>query len=135
MSGASQSVFVIEDDAMMRAALNSLLLAHGFAPRFAPSAELALLDPHWESAECLIVDVGLPGMSGIELVEQAAQREPSFAQRVIFISARDSQELQESARRVGARACLGKPFSGHVLTGLVREIIARNAAPLRETGS
>ena len=128
MSGPSQSIFVVEDDAMMRAALNSLLLAHGFEPWFAPSGELALLDAHWETSDCLIVDVGLPGMSGIEFVEAIGRRDAALPQRVIFISARDSLELQAAAQRLGARAFLRKPFPGQVLADLVWQVVERTEA-------
>ena len=128
MPGPSHSIFVVEDDAMMRAALNSLLHAHGFEPRFAPTAELALLDAHSEMCDCLIVDIGLPGMSGLEFVEAMARRDATTPQRVIFISANDSIEQQAATQRLGARALLRKPFPGQLLIDLVRQVVARTVA-------
>jgi FixJ family two-component response regulator len=127
VSAPSPSIFVVEDDAMMRDALNSLLHAHGFEPRFAPTAELALLDAKCEASECLIVDIALPGMSGLEFVGQMARRAALLPQRVIFITASDAPELLAAAQRLGARALLRKPFPGGVLAELVRQIVARNA--------
>ena len=129
MSRLGHSIFVIEDDPMMRVALNSLLDARGYAPRFAPSAELALLDAHCETAECLLVDVVLPGMSGLEFVEALAARAPGVARRVIFMSAHDSLELQAAAQRLGARAFLRKPFPGQVLADLIEEVIGEPPQP------
>ena len=128
MPGSSHSIFVVEDDALMRVALYSLLQAHGYEPRFAPSGELALLDAQAESCDCLIVDVGLPGMSGLEFVMAMAQRDATLPQRVIFISAQESLELQADAQSIGARAFLRKPFPGQVLADLVRQVVGRTAA-------
>jgi len=127
MSHPRHSIFVIEDDPMMRVALNSLLDARGYAPRFAPTAELALLDAHCETAECLLVDVVLPGMSGLEFVEALAERAPGVARRVIFMSAHDSLELQAAAQRLGARGFLRKPFPGQVLADLIAQVIGAPA--------
>ena len=135
MTRPGHSIFVIEDDPMMRDALNSLLDARGYAPRFAPTAELALLDARCETAECLIVDIVLPGMSGLALVAQLAARLPGIERRVIFITARDSLEVQAAAQSLGARAVLRKPFPGSVLAELIEQIVATSAAAAAATST
>jgi FixJ family two-component response regulator len=134
MSRPGHSIFVIEDDPMMRDALHSLLDARGYAPRFAPTAELALLDAQCETAECLLVDVALPGMSGFDLLEALAARDPGVARRVIFMSAHDSLDLQAAAQRLGARAFLRKPFAGQVLADLIAQVIGE-PTPARPTAT
>ena len=110
MPTQKHNVVVVDDDMSMNQAIKRLLLAGGFTVQTFPSAE-ALLESHAaENAECLVLDMRLPGMSGFELQERLKQ---DGAERpVIFITAHDLPSSQEQARKARAVAYLPKPFLG-----------------------
>ena len=129
MDARTKTVLIVEDNELNMKLFHDLLDAHGYTPRFAPTAELALLDGHCETADCLLVDVALPGLSGLGLVAQLEARIPGIVRRVIVMSARDSLEWQAAAQALGARAFLRKPFPGQVLIELIEQIGASVPAP------
>jgi FixJ family two-component response regulator len=123
MSNSRSSVLVVEDDPAMREALNNLLAVSGFRSCLAGSAEHALQHSRPYHHDCLIVDIDLPGISGLELIEQLSTEHRRLPQRVIFVSALESRDVQTAAEQLGARAFLLKPFSGYRLVELVRQVV------------
>jgi FixJ family two-component response regulator len=122
MPGKTPRIVVVEDDASISQAMERMLRAGGFAPvRFA-SAEAALEAGEAERADCLILDVRLPGMSGFELYRQLVLggAEPP----VIFITAHDELAVREEAERLGAKIYLPKPFSGRRLLHAVSQALS-----------
>jgi FixJ family two-component response regulator len=117
MSKAREQVVVVEDDRGMKEAIQRVLAASGFEVTGFDSAEVALQDRRTLDACCLVLDIHLPGLSGIELYERflAVGRNPP----VIFITAHDDAFYQEQATRLGALGFLIKPFSGHELSAVV----------------
>ena len=116
-------VGIVDDDESVRMAIRSLLRSLGFKVEIFGSAEDLLGSARLDDIACLIVDVRLPGMSGLDLQRQllAANREFSM----IFISAHDDPVARRHAITAGALAFLGKPFSEKALTDAIRSGLSR----------
>jgi FixJ family two-component response regulator len=111
-------VVVIEDDAAERKALGRVLRAGGFESAAYASAEEFRASPPAQSPLCLVLDVRLGGMSGLDL--QRMLRAEGSTLPVIVVSAHDDAELRSEAHRLGCRAYLRKPFAGRTLLELLR---------------
>ncbi len=118
-------VAVVDDDISVRESLESLISSVGLEVRMAASAEEFLSSPHPRKADCLILDVRLPGMSGIELHHYLVAQKCKVP--VIFITAHasDSRARAEAASEwtVGY---LTKPFSDDELLDAVNTALKRN---------
>jgi FixJ family two-component response regulator len=112
-------VVVVDDDESVRESLEGLIRSVGFAVRTFPSAEECL---NWEGlrdTDCLILDVRMPGMDGMELHRRLI--EDRWEMPVIFISAHGSAtEMRAQALRNGAVAFLDKPLSEEALLTAIR---------------
>ena len=113
---------LVEDDAGLREALERRLRSYGIEVRAYPSAELALADDGQKGADCLILDLDLPNMSGLDLVDCLRQR--GVAVPAVIMTAYDKPSARAEARRRGVRHFLAKPFSGSALAQLLEEVIA-----------
>ena len=105
----------------MRIALARFLDLSGFTARAYASAESALGDRTWERAACLVVDVGLPGASGLELLDRRSEAERSIP--VVVITGYDDPRTRGAANDCGACAFIAKPLDGHTLLAAVRRAI------------
>lgn len=114
----SRSVAIVDDDELMRGALQGLLKEAGLPARAFPSAEEFLNSAALNRSSCLIVDVRLPGMSGLEL--QARLREEQTEIPIIFITAHGDERMRTQALRAGAADFLSKPFDDEALLRSVR---------------
>jgi FixJ family two-component response regulator len=122
----SQGVIaIVEDDFGMREALARMLKAAGFEARAYGSAEAFLECGSFADLNCLVVDIHLPGASGIDLQRRLA--EDGEARPVVFITAHDSPLLRREAEELGAVAFLAKPFEGRLLLGAVREALGHRS--------
>lgn len=122
----SQGVIaVVEDDFGMREALTRMLKAAGFEARAYGSAEALLECGSFADLRCLVVDIHLPGASGIDLHRRL--NEDGEARPIVFITAHDSPRLRREAEELGAVAFLAKPFEGRLLLGAVREALGQKA--------
>jgi FixJ family two-component response regulator len=118
----SQGVIaIVEDDFGMREALTRMLKAAGFEARAYGSAEALLECGSFSDLRCLVVDIHLPGASGIEL--QRRLTEDGETRPVVFITAHDSPRLRREAEELGAVAFLAKPFAGSLLLGAVKKAL------------
>jgi FixJ family two-component response regulator len=118
------NIVVVEDDASMRQAIERILNVGGFSAVAFESAEAALAAGVPGTADCLILDVRLPGMSGFELYQQVAASGAEVP--TIFITAHDETSLRERATRMGASGYLPKPFSGrNLLDAIARALRSR----------
>jgi FixJ family two-component response regulator len=110
-------ISVIDDDASVRAALCSLVRSLGFAARPFESAESFLDSPHLAETCCIVPDIQMPGMSGLDLQDrlQAAGN----AIPTVFITAFPEEHLRARAKAGGAIGFLAKPFDGHALAKLL----------------
>lgn len=121
---AGGPVAVVEDDAHARNALGRLLNAAGFDHALIESAEAFLASKPEREWACLIVDVQLTGMSGIDL--QRRLRSEGSNTPVIVITAHASDAIRERAEQSGCAAFLTKPLSGDSILTVLRLLVRRS---------
>jgi CheY-like chemotaxis protein len=112
-----QPIVVVEDDAGMSKAIERLLRAAGFQPVSFVSAEELLQTEAADSAACLVLDIHLPGLSGLELARLLIGS--GHAKPIIFITGQDEAPLRDEARRLGC-PYFRKPFEGKALLEAIR---------------
>jgi FixJ family two-component response regulator len=110
-------ISVIDDDASVRAAANNLLCSHGYLVRTFASAEEFLQSVHLVSSACVIADVQMPAMSGIDLLIH--MRAKGYPAPFIFITAFPEDSVRARAMKAGAICFLAKPFAGPVLINCI----------------
>ena len=110
---AKNLISVIDDDESVRRTTTRLIESFGFRGAAFESAENFLGSGHLSDTSCLIVDVQMPGMNGLQLQSQLAAAGCSIP--IIFITAHDDKESRRRAMQAGAIAFLGKPFSDEQL--------------------
>ncbi len=103
-------IAIVDDDESVRTATASLVRSLGFSTGTFAGAEEFLASPLLEQASCIITDVQMPGMSGIEM--QAALRRRGVTTPLIFITAFPEERLRRQVTEAGAVAFLAKPFDG-----------------------
>jgi FixJ family two-component response regulator len=113
MSVDMPRILVVEDDASMSRSIERVLRAGGFVAASFASAEAALEAEAAKAADCLVFDIHLPGMSGLELYRRLAQGGADVP--AIFITAHDVPAVREMAEGMGGCGYLPKPFSGRAL--------------------
>ncbi len=113
LSERSLKVFVVDDDDSVRKALKRLLRANGYQVMTFESAEEFLLTGGIRREGCIVLDIRLPGMSGLDLYDKLASCGANFP--VIFITAQDNPQWQERAAATDAVAYLRKPFDQETL--------------------
>lgn len=111
-------VAVVEDDESYRAAVQRLLKSAGLSVRSFASAEDFLKSGQQQETGCLIADIRMPGMSGLDL--QAKLNAEHCPIPIIFITAHGDEEMRLQAMRAGAVKFLAKPFDGAILLESVR---------------
>jgi FixJ family two-component response regulator len=110
-------VSVVDDSESVRESLPDLLEQAGFAVQAFASAEAFLDSTAADDASCLILDVGLPGMSGPDLQQELIRRGKAIP--IVFITAQGDKSLRPRLLSQGAVACLFKPFSDTALLDAV----------------
>ncbi len=115
-------VLVAEDDDGMREAIETLLEAAGIESAAYASAEALLASGATEGARCVISDLKLPAMSGLELLSVLRAR--GALPPVIMITAHDEPGIRDEAERLGAVAFLTKPFTGSVLLAAIASAVS-----------
>ncbi|HVY80609.1 MAG TPA: response regulator [Steroidobacteraceae bacterium] len=119
-------VAVVEDDAGMREALQALLEAAGFPTSGYGSAEAFLRSARARAAGCILVDMHLPGMSGLQFYRGLRARGPA-PPGILLTAHRDGDgRLQAEAKAAGMSGVLYKPFTAEALLQLLRPISARH---------
>src|SRR5437899_8288840 len=114
----SKVVAIVEDEDLMRSALQGLLKAVGLPARAFASAEELLESGQQHDTGCLIADIRMPGMSGLDL--QAKLNAQRIRIPTIFITAHGDERMRLQALRAGAVEFLAKPFDDEVLLENVR---------------
>jgi two-component system response regulator FixJ len=114
-------IFVVDDDGGARDSLRLLLECDGLEARKFASCEAFLNDGGAGEGDCLILDVHMPGMSGIELLETMRRRGDMLP--VILISGRTDTTTRNRARTAGAFALLEKPYQAEEVLDLVRRAL------------
>ena len=111
-------VAIVDDDDLMRGALQGLLKAVGLPAQTFASAEEFLKSGQQRQTGCLITDIRMPGMSGLEL--QAQLNAENCRIPIIFITAHGDEKMRMQALRAGAVEFMAKPFNDEVLLESVR---------------
>jgi FixJ family two-component response regulator len=125
-NGKAKFVAIVDDDDSMRAAVQDLLEAVGLSAVGFASAEEFLKSGKQYAAACLIADIRMPGMSGLEL--QATLNAERCRIPIIFITAHGDEKMRLKARREGAVEFLSKPFDNEVLIENVRAALENQSA-------
>ena len=121
-------ISIVDDEACVRESLSSLIRSVGYKTREHASAEDFLRWGRWDETACLVLDVRMPGMGGLELQRHLA--ETQVGRPIVFISGHATENEQRSAMMRGAVAFLHKPFSDELLLKAIRESIARGRSGL-----
>jgi FixJ family two-component response regulator len=114
-------VAVIEDDAAMRKGIERLLNAHGFGTESYASAEEFMAARDLGAATCMVLDIGLEGISGIEL--RRRMMASGCAIPTIFITGQDDPATLHEAEELGCVACLLKPFPASKFIRAINEAL------------
>lgn len=115
---------IVDDDDPLRSALESILRASNYAIDSYASAEAFLESPSRKDIQCLILDVRLPGMSGIEL--QRRLRNAGDHLPILFISAHGDEFVRQNVMNDGAAGFLSKPVRSRVLLEHIRTVLAES---------
>ncbi len=110
---AAPVIGIVDDDQSVRESISSLIRSAGYGAMLYESAEALLNSGRLHEAECLILDVGMPGMDGLELQRRLSRLNGGIP--VIFVSAHAEDDIRTTAVKQGAIAFLPKPFSGTAL--------------------
>ena len=120
---AGPVVVVVDDDDSLRDAMTRLLDAAGYQPDAYESAESLLAAGLRLDAACVVTDLKLPGMTGLDLVEALEARGACVP--VVLITAHDSPGMADVARQRGAAGYIAKPFRGTLLLQTIRTVLGR----------
>jgi FixJ family two-component response regulator len=110
-------VSIIDDDQDVRQAVQRLMRSRGFATRTFASAEEFLRSPSLHETACVITDIQMPGMTGIDLHDVMLKQGPRLP--VIFLTAFPDDRTERRALQAGALGFLTKPFDARTLVSLV----------------
>lgn len=113
MSDARELVSVVDDDESVRESLPDLLREFGFSVKAFASAEDFLASSSLGQTRCLVLDVAMPGMSGLDLQDELLRRRRAIP--IVFVTAGADESVKSRAMAGGAVACLYKPFSSAAL--------------------
>lgn len=122
--GADAVVYVVDDDSEVRDAIADMLAAAGLRTQTFPSAEAFLGRTLDDVPGCLLLDVCLPGLSGLDLQRQLNDRSSSVP--IVFMSGHADVPMSVQALRAGAVTFLQKPFDARALLDAVHEALTRD---------
>jgi FixJ family two-component response regulator len=127
-SHATPIVFVVDDDISVRESLELLICAEGWQPETFQSAQEFLARPRALVPSCLVLDVSLPGLNGLELQKRVAIERTDVP--IIFITGYGDVPMTVQAMKAGAVEFLTKPFNDDVLLSAIRNAIERSRTAL-----
>ena len=120
-------IFIVDDDGSVRSSLVRLLRSAGFAAEAYSAAEDFLRDARPDAGSCVIIDVHMPGMNGLELQQELVRR-PDVP-RIIMITAYDDPETRRKVLEAGAATFLRKPFNEAALLNAVAPAVVPHSQP------
>jgi FixJ family two-component response regulator len=126
MSAEGPIVFVVDDDRSVRDSLRRLITSVGLRVEVFPSAQAFLSAPRPDVPGCLVLDVRLPGLSGLDLQRDLAQSHATLP--IIFLTGHGDIPMSVQAMKAGAVEFLTKPFRGQELLDAIRHAIERDRA-------
>jgi len=120
-------VFVVDDDVSVRESLELLITSAGWRPETFASAQEFLTRPPVVVPSCLVLDVTLPGLNGLDLQQRLSAR---TEMPIVFITGYGDVPTSVRAMKAGAAEFLMKPFKADVLVGAIRTALARSQVTL-----
>jgi len=127
MAIAKPIVFVVDDDAWVRESLETLIQEEGWKSETFATAQEFLDRPRAFTPSCLVLDISLPGLNGLELLKRLAVRTDM---PIIFITGHGDIPMSVGAMKAGAVEFLTKPFNDDVLLTAIREALERSRVAL-----
>jgi FixJ family two-component response regulator len=124
MNGSNPTIFVIDDDASIRRALSYLLQSAGYNVETYSSAEEFLRREHYDGVGCIILDVRMPGLSGMDLQEKLMRSD--YRMPIIFFTGHGELSMGVQAMKKGAIDFLTKPCDDEQLLGAVHSAIEKD---------
>lgn len=119
-----RTVFVAEDDPVMGHLLTLNLSRAGYAVRTGQDGRLVLEELTRGPVDLLILDYGLPGMNGLQILQELRKQTETVCPPVIVVTGHAREDVQQELKTAGARAVFTKPFSPTTLMEAVAEAIA-----------
>lgn len=123
--GDDATVFLVDDDRNVRDALSLFLESSGLQVRAYPSAQAFLEQYNSQHPGCLVLDIRMPGMSGMELQQELIKRHIDIP--IIFLTGHGDIPMSVKALKAGAIDFIEKPFNDEVLLNRIREATAKDA--------
>jgi FixJ family two-component response regulator len=128
MSDTTPIVFVVDDDVSVRESLEALIRCEGWQPETFASAQDFLSRPRALAPSCLVLDVSLPGLNGLDLQKRIAADRTDMP--IIFITGYGDVPMTVQAMKAGAIEFLMKPFGDDVLLSAIRNALDRSHVAL-----
>jgi FixJ family two-component response regulator len=122
LGGVAATICVVDDDPSMLKALERLLLSVGLSPRFFREPLDFLTYATLNPVQVALIDIWLPGMSGLQLQKQLGAVSPET--RVIIVTADDEESVRSAAMRNGAIAFFAKPFENNIFLDAIQRAMA-----------
>jgi FixJ family two-component response regulator len=122
----SPIVLVVDDDISVRESLEALIRLEGLEVRTFSSAQEFLAHPRTSVPSCMILDVSLPGLNGLELQKRVSSDQREMP--IIFVTGHGDIPMSVQAMKAGAVEFLTKPFADHVLLDAIRNALDRSRA-------
>jgi len=132
MPDATPIVFVVDDDVSVRESLELLIRCAGWTADTFASAQEFLSRPRVPAPSCLVLDVSLPGLNGLELQQRVAAERTDMP--IIFITGHGDVPMSVQAMKAGAVEFLTKPFGDDILLSAIRNALERSRAALTHEG-
>ena len=123
-------VFIVDDDESVRASLELLIQTAGWQPETFASAEAFLVCPRPVTPSCLVLDVSLPDLNGLDLQQRVVDDRPDMP--IIFITGYGDVPMTVRAMKAGAVEFLTKPFTDHALLSAISQAIEKSRAMLSD---
>jgi len=130
MASESSMVFVVDDDPLIRASIQGLLKSASLQSESFETAEQFLKRGRWDGPSCLILDITLPGMSGLDF--QALLQNAGLQIPIIFVTGHGDIPKTVRAMKLGASEFLTKPFNDQELLDAVDQALARDRSHRKE---
>ena len=129
-ASAKPIVFVVDDDVWVRESLETLIQDEGWQPETFGSAQEFLDRPRTFTPSCLVLDISLPGLNGLDLQKRVAVERTDMP--IIFITGHGDVPMSVGAMKAGAVEFLTKPFNDEVLLTAIREALERSHVALAQ---
>lgn len=122
MTAIKPVIYIVDDDESVRRALGRLIRSSGMETRTFASADEFLNYGYEKQNACLLIDIKMPGLSGLELQQELIKRGDKLP--AIFITAFDTKEARDQAKELGAAGYLRKPVDDQALLDLIQWVMA-----------